>query len=1009
MENFIKVYENKLTKDISNINDPILLIYDNYSLCIIDSKDYTKNLSFRLLNRNPNLAQINMHIINKDLLCRDFFTYNNKKIIYPFVDFKEINPQLLTDHNFSNLNKFIQYPNETVIIIKLSKRVSNETFTYFIDYYVNKNSISNILKSKKDVNENYIINLFEHIQENNLTIECDNELNIILNNVVTAIEPIEPIEPIESNVYQSLLKENTITLYNYQLNDINWLNSITRNVDSKSNIIKYNSSQCVNFDFGKDIEQQQNCIYYKNKLIPGISCLENTQTLEYKGGYLINSMGLGKTVTILCFLLEKENTLFNQFIKDTIRLNCNYFFKRGAKAGKHCDNIINTKKSELFCTEHSKTPFIDKKVIEFTNLEYFDINDFKHNYQFKTNANLIICPTHLCDQWAKEYYTNFKSILARRVLLVVTYDQFNNLTFGEILFADIIIISYNFLLNTHYKTHKKNYRTIKNHIELNTLKNKENFLSSKKFNFDMFYFNTKIMDEVHEIIKMPNSFKIEEEIINIKSKYTWNISGTPFANGTIGFLNGLKYITNIDIPYFKQLHLSQFLSYNVNKELVKSCSVLFRRNTKESIKNEFSGNIINNTLNKLIFTDPERNIYDGYNKGHPDKNHNFLIKLCCDPEINVETQKLIKNCKTLDEIQKVLLSFNKSKLDKSNQRINSIKTDIEYIQNQLLELENDSEEAINYRIELGNYSRSLTTETKNYNDIKRVYDYLKNVVDNLTVSEICPICLDDTIEENLAITKCGHKFCWDCINEYIEETTKTSQTKCPKCNIQISINDIYLLKESKNEIKPYQNDLNEELSDLVAKIKSTKLGNIIYYLKNELADNNKKTSKIIIFSQWDQLLDKLQKLLDKYNIKTSCVKGSVYQRKNAIETFSNFKSDTNIILLSSKNAASGINLTAANKIILVEPVYGTIEYRKDIENQSIGRCARLSQKRPIEVLRFIIKDTIEEDIYNSGYTSMIEVENTAMIEVENTSMIEVENTSMIEVENLNDTLNVLEL
>ena len=105
-------------------------------------------------------------------------------------------------------------------------------------------------------------------------------------------------------------------------------------------------------------------------------------------------------------------------------------------------------------------------------------------------------------------------------------------------------------------------------------------------------------------------------------------------------------------------------------------------------------------------------------------------------------------------------------------------------------------------------------------------------------------------------------------------------------------------------------------------------------------------------------------LLDKCNINTSWVKGSVYQRKNAIETFSNLKSNTNIILLSSKNAASGINLTAANKIILVEPVYGTMEYRKDIENQSIGRCARLSQKRQIEVIRFIIKDTIEEEIIN---------------------------------------------
>jgi SNF2 family DNA or RNA helicase len=75
--------------------------------------------------------------------------------------------------------------------------------------------------------------------------------------------------------------------------------------------------------------------------------------------------------------------------------------------------------------------------------------------------------------------------------------------------------------------------------------------------------------------------------------------------------------------------------------------------------------------------------------------------------------------------------------------------------------------------------------------------------------------------------------------------------------------------------------------------------------------------------------------------------------------------DVNIILLSSRNAASGINLTAANKIILLEPVYGTKEYRYNIESQAIGRADRIGQKRPIDVLRFIIKDTIEEDIFNN--------------------------------------------
>ena len=88
-------------------------------------------------------------------------------------------------------------------------------------------------------------------------------------------------------------------------------------------------------------------------------------------------------------------------------------------------------------------------------------------------------------------------------------------------------------------------------------------------------------------------------------------------------------------------------------------------------------------------------------------------------------------------------------------------------------------------------------------------------------------------------------------------------------------------------------------------------------------------------------------------------------RKRSIKAFQE-DPKSRIICLSSENCASGINLTAANKIIFLEPVYGSKQRRIDIENQGIGRSARIGNKRPIEVIRFIIKDSIEEDIYNDN-------------------------------------------
>jgi hypothetical protein len=69
-------------------------------------------------------------------------------------------------------------------------------------------------------------------------------------------------------------------------------------------------------------------------------------------------------------------------------------------------------------------------------------------------------------------------------------------------------------------------------------------------------------------------------------------------------------------------------------------------------------------------------------------------------------------------------------------------------------------------------------------------------------------------------------------------------------------------------------------------------------------------------------------------------------------------------MLSSESAASGTNLTKAEMVILLDPVYGTYEYRRNTEWQAIGRAYRTGQTKQVQVVRFIVKDTVEEKIYN---------------------------------------------
>ena len=69
-------------------------------------------------------------------------------------------------------------------------------------------------------------------------------------------------------------------------------------------------------------------------------------------------------------------------------------------------------------------------------------------------------------------------------------------------------------------------------------------------------------------------------------------------------------------------------------------------------------------------------------------------------------------------------------------------------------------------------------------------------------------------------------------------------------------------------------------------------------------------------------------------------------------------------MLSTKNTASGINLMCASTVLFLEPIYGTKDYIISTEKQAISRVYRIGQKKNINVVHFIIKDTLEEEIYN---------------------------------------------
>ena len=432
----------------------------------------------------------------------------------------------------------------------------------------------------------------------------------------------------------------------------------------------------------------------------------------------------------------------------------------------------------------------------------------------------------------------------------------------------------------------------------------------------------------------------------------------------------------------------------------------------------------------------------------------FLRQLCCHPQLAQETKNALANCKTLEDVEKMMVSHYKTdmeyaykkyrnmlkritiikkkikKLEKkvkkaqlkkngiqiesdesSDESDNEIMSDIELdsddVQNddrddnikqiaeqvkevKKIKVDNDNDDVLLMILTNGNGSITLDNLKENlaeleikliqlkkeYDGKKTSYDFFNNVIERIRKTikknenneqtnpddsedsddsddseeeETCGICLDEIPDSDIGVTDCGHLFCYQCI-----KTVVTQKHECPYCRKNLNNNAVKLISfeiKKKKEVNKEQKNKDDLINEF-----GTKLANIICYLKST-------NERIIVFSQWNSLLLKIGKIMSMNGIRNVFCRGSVYQRDKAIREF-NQNENIRVIMLSSESAASGANLTEASSVIFIDIVYGDYEYRDNTERQAWGRAYRIGQKNRVKIIRFIIKDTVEEEIYN---------------------------------------------
>ncbi len=633
--------------------------------------------------------------------------------------------------------------------------------------------------------------------------------------------------------------------------------------------------------------------------------------------------------------------------------------KYNPNIGNNCDDNISTKlkvktKGGILSDEMG----LGKTI---TSLALVALNKSTENIKFKnglifSKATLIVCPSHLAKQWEVEVRKIFP---LATIIKLLTKNNHVCLKYEDINKADLIIVTHQFLMNfKYYPQVNYQYCTPSNFVfsnRINALKqvlndwksdesdevNFRKIMEKSQPNLEHFHFHRLIVDEGHEIfgLQLTNSSMaryMSDWLEQVNSDNNWFVSGTPFVNyegmwKCFRFVD-LKLISDSSQDFLKKSFISK--KYIINQILDN----IMIRHRKSDVDNQIQIPGYEEEIIWVNLTDLEKNLYNS-KKNNQHVSETTLQQMCCH----------------------ILVADSSNRIFGSNTEV-----DLDQMQEQLINYHKSTIETYTYKLEqLSQESPAFAMVQKNYKTRISESKYMLGILekmskkDEIDLDQNCSICFDNLT--NPCLTPCGHIFCKECLDMCLNV-----KKSCPMCKADLQGKEIYLVESKKKE------EESEEENPLIKKYGS-KLGKLISVVRKLVSDDN---NRIIIFSQWDKMLNLIGNSLKDNGVGNTFVKGNVWSRNSAISKFKLGKDssgdDNKVIMLSLSNSASGTNLTEATHVIFVEPINSKNDEVKAIEGQAIGRACRLGQKNKVKVIRILTKSTIEESIYESIYSQNLD-------------------------------------
>ncbi|NXN30303.1 HLTF factor, partial [Nycticryphes semicollaris] len=252
------------------------------------------------------------------------------------------------------------------------------------------------------------------------------------------------------------------------------------------------------------------------------------------------------------------------------------------------------------------------------------------------------------------------------------------------------------------------------------------------------------------------------------------------------------------------------------------------------------------------------------------------------------------------------------------------------------------------RLCINTSSSSFSADNKTPEELHETLVNKMKLVLSSGSDEECAVCLESLTHP--VITRCAHVFCKPCIFEVIR--SEQPNAKCPLCRNELRVEQLVECPLEEEIDSSTGNKSDQEW------ISSSKVDALMHALI-ELRRNN-PTAKCLVVSQFTSFLSLIENPLKESGFAFTRLDGSMAQKKRveAIQCFQSSQAGSpTVMLLSLKAGGVGLNLTAASRVFLMDPAWNPAA-----EDQCFDRCHRLGQKHNVVITKFIVKDSVEENM-----------------------------------------------